>query len=470
MGLLRFIARSPLALLVCALAGAVVGHFFPLTSHVTHLVGQLYVAFIYLAAFPLLVVVTVFGVKRTLQLPRPLPRLFMVAWYALLMVLGCASLGALLSQATGLGANLDAEQLHYLGGVVHAAGGETVDAQMAFFGADTVAVLSTSLGGGMLPDNFFQVLTEGKILGIVMCTMVLSVGIAWVDKKKSSALIDILDGIYRALEIIVSQVNLFIPVLVFAMSAYFAATATPATLHAMGGFIALFVGLALILSGLALVFIWKKTKLPFFQVLGALKNPMLISLASANATASIPDTIHAMSARLGFSRGLVEFVVPGSAVFVRSGAALYFAALAVFISHLYGQPINFEALVMIVFMATTAAFASSGHSGLMLVGFAAAMLHGLQLPSEAALALFVAIDHLCEGPRSLLSLMLGCVLIVLVSQGLPSERVELPLQSHAAASKTFRLTMSGHAIGLVLVCLVLVATLIVLLGIGVGMR
>jgi aerobic C4-dicarboxylate transport protein len=469
MELLRFIARSPFALLVCALAGAVVGRFFPVTSDLTHLVGQLYVAFIYLAAFPLLVVVTVFGVKRTLQLPRPVPRFLMVALYALLMVAGCAVLGVLLAQAFGLGVNLDAEQLHYLGGVVQAAGGETVDARMAFFGSDAVTGLPANLGGGVLPDNFFKVLTDGKILGIVLCTMVLSIGIAWVDKKKSSALVDILDGIYRALEIIVSQVNLFIPILVFAMSAYFAATATPATLHAMGSFIALFVGLALLVSALALVFIWKKTQLPFFDVLHALKNPMLISLASANATASIPDTIHAMSARLGFSRGIVEFVVPASAVFVRSGAALYFAALAVFISHLYGQPPNLETLALIVVLATTAAFASSGHSGLVVVGFAAAMLHGLQLPSEAALALFVAIDHLCEGPRSLLSLMLGCVLIVLVSQGLPSERMDGALQSDAAL-KSIRLTLSVYAIGLVLVCLVLVALLIVLLGIGVGMR
>lgn len=469
MEFLRFIARSPLALLVCALAGAVVGYFFPVTSHVTHLVGQFYVAFIYLAAFPLLVVVTVFGVKRTLQLPRPLSRFLMVAFYALLMVLGCAMLGALLSQAWGLGLHLEPEQLHYLGGVVQAAGGETVDAQMRFFSAEAAPAAPTGFAGGMLPDNFFKALTDGKILGIVLCTMILSVGIAWVDKKKNSALVDILDGIYRALEIIVSQVNVFIPVLVFAMSAYFAATATPATLHAMGRFIALFVGTSLVISALALVFVWKKTQLPFTLVLGALKNPMLISLASANATASIPDTIHAMSARLGFSRGIVEFVVPASAVFVRSGAALYFAAIAVFITHLYGQSLGLEALIWIVLLATLTAFASSGHSGLMVVGFAAAMLHGLQLPSEAALALFVAIDHLCEGPRSLLSLMLGCVLIVLVSQGLPSERVELQ-PAEGRANKTIRVTLTLHTMVAAVACLVLVCVLIVLLGIGVGMR
>jgi aerobic C4-dicarboxylate transport protein len=469
MRLLKFIAYSPLALLVCALAGAVVGWFLPMTSSATFLVGQLYMAFIYLAAFPLLVVITVFGIKRTLLLPKPLSRFLMMAVYGIAIVAVCAVVGALLSGMLGLGTQLEPEKLRYLGGVVQAAGGETVDARIEFFGKEAPQPQDVSFGSGVLPQNFFKVLTDGQILGILICSMILGAGVAWVDKKKSAALMDILDGIYRTLEIIVAQVNLFIPVLVFAMSAYFAATATPEALYAMGGFIAFFVGFSLLISALAVVFIWKKTKLTLPEVLIALKNPMLISLASANPTASIPDTIHAMSSRLGFSRGIVEFVVPASSVFVRSGAALYFAALAVFVGNLYGQSLTLESLGLIALMATFAAFTSAGHSGIAVVGFAAVMLHALKLPVEAAIALFMAIDHLCEGPRSLLSLMLGCVLIVLVSQGLPSERIEQQGKD-ASMHATVRLTLTSHSMLLASACVLAVMVLIVLLGVGVGMR
>jgi Na+/H+-dicarboxylate symporter len=281
---------------------------------------------------------------------------------------------------------------------------------------------------------------------------------------------DVLDGIYRTLELIIAQVNLFIPVLVFAMSAYFAASATPATLHAMGGFIAVFSGVAVALSAVAVVFVWKKSNLAFPLVLQALKTPMLISLTSSSATATIPDTIHAMSSKLGFSRGIVEFVVPASSVLMRSGAALYFAMLAVFISNLYGQPVNSASFGLICLGATLAAFASAGHSGLAVVGFVGVVLQIVQLPVEAALALFMAIDHICEGPRSLLSLMMACVLIVIVSEGLPSERLEAQLKSDGVSGANVQLSFTLNSLLLAFGCFILMVLLIILLGIGVGMR
>ena len=470
MGLLRFIANSPLALLVCALAGAVAGWYMPFLGQASLLVGQLYMAFINLAAFPLLVVITLFGLKRILQLPRPLPRILMIAVYAIVMVSICALLGALLASAFGLGQNLEPEKLHYLGNVVQSAGGEAVDARIEFFGKVLPPTNAADQWAAIAPQNFFKVLMDGKILGVLICTIILGVGIAWVDRKKSSGFMDILDGIYRALELIISQVNLFIPLLVFAMAAYYAATATPATLHAMGGFIALYASMALGISGLSLLFITKKTKLPFAEVVHCLKTPMLISLASSNATASVPDTINAMSSKLGYSRGVVEFVVPAASVFMRSGAALYFAALAVFIGNLYGQVPDIESIGLICFAATLAAFASAGHSGVAVVAFATVVLQALQLPVEAALVMFMAIDHLCEGPRSLLSLMMACVLIVLVSEGLPSERVESNAIFLNLSRRKVHFSFTLNAIFLALSCFILLASLVVILGVGVGMR
>ena len=470
MGLLRFIANSPLALLVCALAGGVAGWFMPFLSQAGLLIGQLYMAFINLAAFPLLVVITLFGLKRTLQLPKPLSRFFMIAVYAIVIVVVCAILGVFLSSLVGIGEHLEQEKLKYLGSVVQSAGGESVDARMEFFGKEQPLQNSGAQWAAMLPQNYFKVLTDGKILGILICTIILGLGTAWVDKKKSATFMEILDGIYRALELIISQVNVFIPLLVFAMSAYFAATATPATLHAMGGFIAFYIGMSLAISALAVLFISKKTKLGFADVALALKTPMLISLTSSNSTASIPDTINSMSSKLGYSRGVVEFVVPAASVFMRSGAALYFAALAVFIGNLYGLALDLEGFGTICLLATLAAFASSGHNGIAVVGFAGAVLHALKLPAEAALILFMAIDHLCEGPRSLLSLMLGCVLIVLVSQGLPSERVDSLTLFGNSTQQKIRFTFTLNALLLALACFVLIAVFIVILGVGVGMR
>ena len=104
------------------------------------------------------------------------------------------------------------------------------------------------------------------------------------------------------------------------------------------------------------------------------------------------------------------------------------------------------------------------------VGFVGVVLQIVQLPVEAALALFMAIDHICEGPRSLLSLMMACVLIVIVSEGLPSERLEAQLKSDSVSGANVQLSFTLNSLLLAFGCFILMVLLIILLGIGVGMR
>jgi hypothetical protein len=117
-----------------------------------------------------------------------------------------------------------------------------------------------------------------------------------------------------------------------------------------------------------------------------------------------------------------------------------------------------------------AAFASAGNNSLAAVGFAGIVLTMLNLPLEAALALFLAIDLICEGPRNLLTLLFACLLIVLVSKGLPSERVEPVATADLGALEPVRFVFSRASVIAALACVLLVAILITIAGIGVGMR
>jgi Na+/H+-dicarboxylate symporter len=238
----------------------------------------------------------------------------------------------------------------------------------------------------------------------------------------------------------------------------------------MGSFLASFFVFAISLSVLATVLIWKRAGVSPGAVWSALKAPALISLTSASTTATIPDAIEAMSSKLGFSRGIVELVIPISSVFMRAGAALYFALLAVFVANLYDRSIAAPEFLLICLGASMAAFASAGHNSLAAVGFAGIVLSMLNLPVEAALALFLAIDLICEGPRNLLSLLFACVLIVLVSRGLPSERVEHAVAADLRPPEPLRFVFSRASVAMAVACVLLVAVLITIAGIGVGMK
>jgi len=102
------------------------------------------------------------------------------------------------------------------------------------------------------------------------------------------------------------------------------------------------------------------------------------------------------------------------------------------------------------------------------VGYAGFVLSMLRLPVEAAVVLLVAIDLICEGPRNLLSLLSVCTVVAFVSAGLPADRVTLPDLNEPRAALRFAFTRGQLA--LTACCVLLAASLIVLMGIGVGAK
>jgi aerobic C4-dicarboxylate transport protein len=469
MGFLKRLSGSPPALLACLVAGGLVGYFFPGPGAWAAVLGQLYLGVIGMAALPLLVVATFFGLRQTLSLPQPGARMLMIASFAAALVAACAAMGVAFGTLADPGRGLDPATRAYLGRMVQQAGAQAGDSEMALIAPEQAPPAPEHPLSDLVPDNFFKALAEGQSLGILLCALLFGVAFAALDRGRSSALSSTFEAIYRALEIIISRVNLFIPVLVFCMAAYFVGRTEAGTVWAMGSFLGWFLLLAFGLTFAAAAIIGRQCGASAWQVSVALRSPALIALTSASTTASIPDTIDAMSNRLGFSRGVVELVTPVASVFLRGGSALYFALATVFVANLYGRALGPHELLLVGAGSFLAAFASAGNNSAANVGYAGMVLAMLQLPAEAVLALFLAIDLLCEGPRNLLTLMVACVLTALVSRGLPSER-RLPAEGAAAPAAPIRFVFTRSDLVVGAVCSLVVAALLVLLGVGVGMK
>ena len=471
MGILKRISRNPAALLACIIAGAFLGLSLPEVGARAFVLGQLYLAVVSMASLPLLVVATFFGLRQTLALPQPMARMLMIGGAAALLVALAAGVGTLFGILAEPGTALDARSRAYLGELVQQAGREAGDAEIALLDpSDAPKPRVTTSLSDVVPDNFFKALVEGRSLGILLCAILFGLAFAALGKSQNSALTTVFEAVYRALEIIISQVNLFIPVMVFSMAAYFASRTESSTLAAMGSFIGWFTLLAFGLSFMAVVLIGRNGGASPVEVMKALQDPALIAFTSASTTASIPSTIESMSSRLGFSRGIVELVTPMASVFMRSGSALYYALLTVFVANLYGRSLGPEELLLVGAGAFVAAFAAAGHNSAANVAFATVVLGMLELPAEAVLALFVAIDLLCEGPRNLLTLMFTCLLISMVSRGLPAERKAATVDGRAGLRAPVRFVFTRSDLVVGVACSLLVAALLVVLGYGVGLK
>jgi aerobic C4-dicarboxylate transport protein len=469
MGFLKTLASSPLLLLLCLLAGAVAGSIAPDIAAPAFVLGRVYLALINMVAIPLMVVATFFGLRQTLALPLPARRSLMIVVLAVGLVLLSALLGTIFGYLTNPGSSLSNANRAYLGGVVlNSAAGNV---ELSLFGTEAPNVATAAHAwGAFLPDNFFRALAQGQPLGILICAILFGLAFASMGKGQSNALMGIFEAIYRTFETIISRVNLLIPFLVFGLAAHFSASVDGQILSSMSSFLAAFAILSFLLAALATALVWRNSTIPFLTVLSYLKTPALISLTSASSTAGIPDTIRAMSAKLGYSRGIVELVVPAASIFVRAGSAVYFALLAVFVANIYGHALDGTELMLICLGAAMSAFASAGASSFAVVGSGSVVLSMLNLPIEAALALFLAIDLICEAPRNLLSTLCCCVLIVLVCKGLPSERTDTRLGDDIAVVGPVQFSFSRVSASIFVLCCLVLASLIVIAGIGVGQR
>ncbi|CAB3749332.1 dicarboxylate/amino acid:cation symporter [Paraburkholderia humisilvae] len=546
---LRQLSNSTVVLLLCVAAGVLCGVYAAPAGDAVYLVGKLYLAVVNMAAIPLLVVATFFGLRQVLQLPRPILRVSTMGVLALAAVGLCAAVGTVAGRAAMPGAHLSPAQYAHLGELVLQSASSGDEVHMALFDDDTASArdgqtaaqpephepsapsaqpesvqMAPATGGldappaaaaldharqtdsvshavaytvhDLIPDNFYRALAQGRTLAILSGTILFGMAFAALSREQSTMLSSVFEGIYRTLEAIIEHANLMIPALAFGAAAYVASHVDRATLDAMKSFLLCFVLGSLGLAALTLAAISARCGKPFVHVVTALKAPLLVGLMSGSETAPIPHTIEAMSARLGFSRGVVELVVPLGAVFIRAGTALYFALVAVFVANLYARPLDAIDLALIGVASTVAAFASAGQNGVATAGFAGVVLSVLQLPVEAAGVLFIAIDLLCEGPRNVLSLLAVCTVIAFVSAGLPFEQsaradahalqlrgrpdwrpdwrpdgrpgAQPDMQPHPHPVLQF--SFSRAQLVLAVGCALMAASLIVLLGVGVGAR
>jgi Na+/H+-dicarboxylate symporter len=464
MKLLASHASHPLLLLLCAAAGAVLGLGPPAWSAPAW--GMVYAstALLNLVCLPLLVVATLSGLRHLLGLPKPAHRLLMIAVVGAALMLICAMVGILTAQWGQIGGQLNTADQLTLGRLVmgQSPAGEVislVDDQGTHDSQDSWTV----------PDNVFGALSSGDLAAVMFCTLFFGLAFTAQRGPLSDSAVNQLDAISRALEKSISLVNLALPLLVFAYAAQMASQWNGNLLRAMSGFLLSFWAVCGVLGSLMVLVLVKIGNAPFGQVLDALKAPSVLSLVSASPLAAVPASIEGLTNRLGFSRGIVEMLMPTSAVFLRTGAALQYAMLAVFVAHLYGHQISPIEMLTLAPVAVLAALASAGSSGLVSLGFAVTVVAHLRLPHEAALPLFAAIHLFSEGPARLLSLLSSCVLTVFVCGGLPIERPKLS-QADTPQQGPVRFSMTRQSVIIMASCVLLSGLLSLILGFAVGLR
>lgn len=380
--------------------------------------GDLYLDLLRMCILPYLLAVVTVSLGRLLRSQHAGGQLRRIVIVFAGGVLLASAAGTAAGVALGPGRNLPPSALAALGSLVkQAAQSGELDVSLS---APKVVVESPPLLRSIadtVPSNIFRALSDGAVIQVLIFALIFGVALALVPQRNSIIMTRALEAVYGAFQKIIHWVNYLLPFALCAMIADHAAhSAGPGPFEAMAVFFAGFIALAAAwLVGCSLVVCWRSRQ-PYIASIMALKEPLLLAVATRSSLNCVPASVEALHQKLHFERKSVELVAPLAVTLCRYGPLLYYSFATVFAAQLYGVALDAHNLVMIVLTSALAGIASIGTTGVLGLTLMALPFGALGLPIEAPLALFIAIDPLLDATRTLCIVYGNCAATTVVGR------------------------------------------------------
>src|ERR1700704_6031260 len=248
----------------------------------------------------------------------------------------------------------------------------------------------------LVPKSFAEAMANNEILQIVVFSMFFGVALAALGKK-GETLVAAIDELSHVMLTITGYVMKLAPIAVFAAMA---ATVATNGLEILLRF-AVFMGdfyLGLFLLWGILVFAGFVVLGPrVFKLLSLIKEPFLLSFATASSEAAYPKILDALD-RFGVKRKISSFVMPMGYSFNLDGSMMYCTFATLFIAQAYGieLPLATQIGMLFLLMVTSKGMAGIPRASLVVI---AATLSTFNIP-EAGMLLIIGIDQFLDMGRS----------------------------------------------------------------------
>jgi Na+/H+-dicarboxylate symporter len=425
--------------------------------------AYIYVVALQMSALPLILVAVIFGLRQMMSLPNAQLRISAALVGGMLTVFFASTVGTL-GAATLMTQDVVSEDNRVSLGQLPSH--SKAPLEMALRSSEEVPS-GRDLRSELLPGNYFKALATGAIPAILLGALVFGLAFSQQTTIAAKSFFSTLEMIYRALEVLIQRINSLLPLAVLGFAGGLASSNDLWLISSFGGFWLPCFGVTLLTVLLLLLLLAKQSGQSFGTVVRAMMKPMTICLFSPVPTAAVPSYIDAMSAKLGFTRAIVELITPLAPYFLRSGEALFFGMLGVFIAKFYGYDLSALELAKIAWMSGLAAFLAIGTVGVASLMVSMFMLVKLDLPLDGVLPALVAFEVICAGARNLISSLLACALVGLISSGLAREYTEA---KEAVIDRIFSASADRRLFWAALGLTTTAMLLTFLIGVSVGLR
>ena len=264
----------------------------------------------------------------------------------------------------------------------------------------------------IFPDSAFRALAENEILQIVVFSLFFGIALGAIGDKGKS-IMKALDALSELVFKMVGYVMQLAPFAVLGAMAAVVASKGLSILVSYAYLLLCFYGGLIFFIFVVLLAICTVMRIPFFKLLKAMKDPLLLSFSTASSEASLPQQIKVLE-NFGISNRIIGFVLPLGYSFNLDGSMMYMTFATGFIAQAYGIPLTLQQQIfmLLTLMITSKGIAGVPRASLVVI---AGTLAQFNLPVEG-LALILGIDPFLDMGRSATSVMGNAVATSVVAK------------------------------------------------------
>ena len=261
--------------------------------------------------------------------------------------------------------------------------------------------------------NPFKALSEGNILGIVTCALLIGLALLVVHSN-DSPLYQLTNDINGVISKVLHWVIKTTPVGVFAIAFDFQLKASGAVVGEIINFCLLVFGATMVHGLIALPLIaWLFGGVGPKELFTKAARPLMVAFSTSSSLATLPISMQTCEEEFKVHKGVSGFVFPLGATMNMDGTALFEGIAAVFLAHLYGIELSSVATFSIFFMSMLSSIGAPGMPSASMSGMQMVLL-AAGIPLEA-IGILIVIDKPLDTFRTAVNVQ-GDIIGAIVTQ------------------------------------------------------
>ena len=250
----------------------------------------------------------------------------------------------------------------------------------------------------LFPTNPVASMAEGKLLEIVIASVIFGVALLVMKKSQARPMLKVLDSIQGASLVIIDFIMRFAPIAVFGLISKVVIESGFEVIGDLGAYMATFLLILLLILGFyALVLKLYVGRSPV-EFAKQIREPFILAFSTSSSSATMPVTLRTAETKLKVEPTVARLVVPVGATINLDGTAAYQSVVIIFLAQFFGIDLSMFQIISLVSISVLASIGAPGVPGgslAILIG----ILASFGIPNEG-FALILAVDRILDMCRT----------------------------------------------------------------------